>query len=121
MADDLASLAGRYAQQAGSPLSLLDKMFAPALEGLGSLPRRAANDAVDFGNGVREPYTLTPEDQRGSWAEHLEQRRTIRLPKEMDEPQKWLNDPKYKDMYKDIDRKDQPDGSVILSIMDLIS
>jgi len=64
---------------------------------------------------VPQPHNIEDGPEYNKWDEALQQYGTIRLPKERDEPQKWMN--KFNDILKSngIDREDRPDGSVILS------
>jgi len=62
-------------------------------------------------------YTIGPGPEYNKWDETLAERGRIRIPKELDEPQTWLNQPHIKSFLDNggIDRQDLPDGSVILS------
>lgn len=61
------------------------------------------------------PYNIEDGPDFNKWDEALQQHGTIRLPKERDNPQEWLSRPQFEDILKDVDRRDLPDGSVILS------
>ena len=63
---------------------------------------------------TNKPHDIEDGPEFDKWDEALDQYGTIRLPKERNNPQEWLNRDQYKDFLKDIDREDQPDGSVIL-------
>lgn len=65
----------------------------------------------------KDAYTITEGPDYNKWDEALAKHGRIRLPKELNEPQKWLDQDHFKSLLKgnDIDREDQPDGSVILS------
>lgn len=63
------------------------------------------------------PYTIEDGPEYNKWIDVLAERGTIRLPKERDDPQQWLSRPDMLDMLErgKIDRRDLPDGSVVLS------
>ena len=62
-------------------------------------------------------YTIGPGPEYDKWDEALMQRGQIRIPKELDGPQQWLEQPHIKTFLEQggIDRQDMPDGSVILT------
>lgn len=60
-------------------------------------------------------YSIGEGPEYNKWDEALQARGRIRIPKELDNPQEWLNAPHLKTFLKDVDREDLPDGSVILS------
>jgi hypothetical protein len=60
-------------------------------------------------------YTIGEGPEYNKWDEALQARGRIRIPKELDNPQSWLNAPHLKGLLENVDRQDLPDGSVILS------
>jgi hypothetical protein len=64
------------------------------------------------------PHVITRGPEYDKWDEALYAHGRILLPKELDEPQQWLNAPHLQnsDLWDRVDRQDQPDGSVILSL-----
>jgi len=62
-----------------------------------------------------QPHNIEDGPEYNKWDEALRHYGTIRLPKERDNPQEWLNQEHFQNILKDVDRRDLPDGSVILS------
>lgn len=62
-------------------------------------------------------HNIEDGPEYNKWIDVLAQRGTIRLPMERDNPQQWLSRPDMLDMLEKggIDRRDLPDGSVVLS------
>lgn len=91
-------------------LAMLAARLAPAA-GQPTTPLNVAQDARD------SVHTITPGPEYNKWDEALQQHGRIRIPKELDEPQQWLNQDHFKTFLErgGIDREDRPDGSVILS------
>lgn len=70
-----------------------------------------------------EVHTITSGPEYDKWDEALQKYGAIRIPKGLDEPQKWLNQDHLK-IFLDqngIEREDKPDGSVVLSKKALVS
>jgi hypothetical protein len=63
-------------------------------------------------------HTISDGPEYNKWDEALREHGRIRIPKKLDEPQKWLDQEHFKKMLEQsgIDREDRPDGSVILSL-----
>jgi len=61
-----------------------------------------------------EVHTIQDGPEYNKWDEALDHYGAIRLPKELDNPQKWLNQKTKMLEDNGIDREDRPDGSVIL-------
>lgn len=94
---------------------VLQRADQMAKQGLIS-PERHGQIAAQF--STPPVHTIEPGPEYDKWDEALQQHGRIRLPKELDEPQKWLNQDHIKAFIDrgGIDREDRPDGSVILSI-----
>jgi hypothetical protein len=87
-------------------------------------PRRKfpfAGDGAPFGMSAPGPYTISEGPEYNKWDEALREKGIIRIPKELDGPQEWLNADHFRKMLEQggIGRRDEPDGSVILYKMNL--
>lgn len=90
------------------PSPVMLAMAAAHMDEQGRLfePQQMAQESV---------HTIERGPEFDKWDEALQQHGRIRLPKDLDEPQKWLNKDQFKGLLQNIDREDKPDGSVILS------
>lgn len=68
-------------------------------------------------------HTIADGPEFNKWDEALHNRGAIRIPRELDEPQTWLNQDHIQKILKGMgaDREDFPDGSVILRIQQPVS
>ena len=89
-----------------SPDPVFFAMAAATMHQMGRLFETAGDDNV---------HTIERGPEYNKWDEALQEHGRIRNPKELDEPQKWLNQEQFKPLLDRIDREDRPDGSVILS------
>jgi len=69
---------------------------------------------MDAQNRLVEPHTINEGPEYDKWDEALRERGAIRIPKERDNPQEWMNQHEKMLQKEGIDREDRPDGSVIL-------
>jgi hypothetical protein len=63
-------------------------------------------------------HTISDGPEYEKWDEALHNHGAIRIPKELDEPQKWLGQDHIQRILKGMgaDREDRPDGSVVLRL-----
>jgi muramidase (phage lysozyme) len=111
-------------------MEVMDKMFGPK-PGENGVPD-SVNTIPEKHSAVYKPgqkyaqadintessiHTIKEGPEYNKWDEALQKYGAIRIPKELDEPQKWLDHEHIKDFLKrnGVDREDRPDGSVILS------
>lgn len=73
-----------------------------------------AASQIDSEGRLVEPHTIERGPEYDKWDEALTAHGTIRIPKELDNPQGWMNQHEKSLNSKGIDREDRPDGSVIL-------
>lgn len=98
---------------------VLQRADQMAKQGLIS-PQQFAQIATQYGAPVSQPdniHTIARGPEYDKWDEALQEHGRIRIPKELDDPQKWLSQDFIEQMLKGngIDREDRPDGSVILT------
>lgn len=61
-----------------------------------------------------KPHDIQDGPEYAKWDEAVNKYGSIRLPKELDNPQKWMNQFDKTNASNGITREDRPDGSVVL-------